>query len=121
MNGASAEYVTITEPSLDAPRLTTMLVQARAIEPHPQRIARASAATDRRGLDMRNLLVGSSVRFPGPLQHTAWPRSGEASGWTAERLGWPIIEVEEGSTLFDSVPPKSSRFAHRLATARKNI
>ena len=79
MNGASAEYVTITEPSLDAPRLTTMLVQARAIEPHPQRIARANAATDRRGLDMRNLLVGSSVRFPGPLQHTAWPGSGEAS------------------------------------------
>ena len=29
MNGASAEYVIITEPSFDAPRLTTMLVQAR--------------------------------------------------------------------------------------------
>src|ERR1017187_6619445 len=70
MNGASAEYVNITEPSLDAPRLTTMLVQARAIEPHPQRIARANAATDRRGLDMRNLLVGSSVRFPGPPRHS---------------------------------------------------
>ena len=29
---------------------------------------------------MRNLLVGSSARFPGPLQHTARPGSGEASG-----------------------------------------
>ena len=28
MNGASAEYVTITEPSREAPRLTRMLVQA---------------------------------------------------------------------------------------------
>ena len=28
MNGAWAEYVTITEPSFDAPRLTMMLVQA---------------------------------------------------------------------------------------------
>ena len=30
MNGASAEYVIITEPSFDAPRLTTMLVHACA-------------------------------------------------------------------------------------------
>jgi hypothetical protein len=29
MNGASAEYVTRTEPSFDAPRVTMMLVQAR--------------------------------------------------------------------------------------------
>src|SRR5271168_5409772 len=33
-----------------------MLVQARAIEPHPQMIASADATTDRRSLDMRNLL-----------------------------------------------------------------
>ena len=30
MNGASAEYVTITDPSFEAPRLTTMLVHASA-------------------------------------------------------------------------------------------
>ena len=30
MNGASAEYVIITEPSFEAPRLTTMLVHACA-------------------------------------------------------------------------------------------
>jgi hypothetical protein len=56
--------VTITEPSLDAPRLTTMLVQARAVEPQPHRIARANPAIDRRSLDMRNLLAS----FPGAVQ-----------------------------------------------------
>src|SRR5271170_5674704 len=87
MNGASAEYVTITEPSLDAPRLTTMLVQARAIEPHPLRTARANAATDRRGLDMRTLLVGSSVCFPGSLEHTAWQGPGEAIAASDRQAG----------------------------------
>jgi hypothetical protein len=41
MNGASAEYVTMTEPSRDAPRLTTMLVHARAVAARPA-VARAA-------------------------------------------------------------------------------
>src|SRR5271169_2024733 len=110
MNGASAEYVTITEPSLDAPRLTTMLVQARAIEPHPPRIARANAATDRRGLDMRNLLVGSSVRLPEPLQHTASLCLSEASGWSpcGKQLG-PIEPEGFDADQHLSTPRRGNR------------
>jgi hypothetical protein len=62
--------VIITEPSLDAPRLTTMLVQASAIEPHPQKTARASAIIGRRGLDMGWSLISSGVGLPGTIQHT---------------------------------------------------
>jgi hypothetical protein len=79
MKGASAEYVTITEPSLDAPRLTTMLVHAGAIEPDPPRIAMANTTTNRRRRNMCDLLVGCSANFPGPIQHIAWAVPGEAA------------------------------------------
>ena len=42
MNGASAEYVTRTEPSFDAPRVTMMLVQASA-SPGPATIEASKA------------------------------------------------------------------------------
>src|SRR4051812_47350928 len=88
-----------------------MLVQARAIEPHPPRIPRANAAIDRRGLDMRNLLVVSGARFPGPIQHTAWLGSREAPQWLRRRtisaLQMPCNreKQEDGFTTRDLCSP----------------
>ena len=70
----------ITEPSLDAPRLTTMLVQARAIEPQPQR----TPGPVRQPIDEVSTcgisLVGTDAGLPGSVEHIRLLRRGEAAG-----------------------------------------
>ena len=66
MNGASAEYVTRTDPSFDAPRVTIMLVQAWASPGLATIKASRAQQVDRRILKVIDWLLRVHLPRPRP-------------------------------------------------------